>query len=121
MGLFLVIIIVTVIVAIVLIAFVKKILIRNYLFNQFQIGLISGNHEITKEYVQLIKNKAIDETTFDDCKMNLVLNKINLTISEIGNEYLYSRFFKNKNDFKIQEIIIENLNDKKSYRVGWIT
>lgn len=108
-----VVIIVVVIVAIVLIAFIKKILIQNYLLNQFQMGLVGVDHELTKEYTQLIHDKAIDETTFNDCEMNLVLNKINHTISEIGNEYLYSRFFKNKNDFKIQEVIIENLNDKK--------
>ena len=116
MGLFMVVIIVIVIAVIVLIAIIKNGLMKNYLFNQYQIGIVGVDHELTKEYMQLNQEKVIDEATFDDCEMNLVLNKIDHTISEIGSEYLYSRFFKNKNDFKMQEIIIENLNDEEKLK-----
>ena len=81
MGLFMVVIIVVVIAVIVLIAIIKNGLMKNYLFNQYQIEIVGVDHELTKEYMQLNQEKAIDEATFDDCEMNLLLNKINHTIS----------------------------------------
>lgn len=52
--------------------------------------------DFTKEYYHYNKERSIDEETFIDFEMPQILKKINFTYSEIGNEYLYNLFFREK-------------------------
>lgn len=106
-------IIIFVIGVIFLIVSLKTRIIKKYLLYQFKVGIGLQYREITKEYYNINKNKAIDEETFIDFEMPDILKKLNYTYNDIGNEYLYNRFFEENNDFEIQEAIIKKLSDEK--------
>lgn len=98
---------------IILITYLKTRIVKKYLLHQFKIGLGLQYRDVTKEYYHTNTNKSIDEETFIDFEMPDILKKINYTYSDIGNDYLYNRFFNENNDFIVQEEIIDMLSDEK--------
>ncbi|WP_455684679.1 MutS-related protein [Thomasclavelia sp.] len=101
------------IVIITLLVFIKKYIVKKYLIHQYNSGVGLQYRDFTKEYYQFNNSKSIDEETFIDLEMPQILERINYTYTQIGNEYLYNLFFKEKNNFFIQEAIIKKLTDQK--------
>lgn len=96
----------------ILLIFLKRYLIKKYLMRQYNSGVGLQYRDFTKEYLQFNENKSIDKETFIDFEIPQILEKINYTYTQIGNEYLYNLFFKEKNDFTVQETIIKKLNNQ---------
>lgn len=94
-----------------LFAYLKTRIVKKYLMYQFKAGIGLQYREVVKEYYNINQNKSIDEETFADFEMPDILKKINFTYNDIGNEYLYNRFFNEENDFVAQEKVIEKLKD----------
>ena len=96
-----------------LLIFLKKYIVKKCLMHQYNSGVGVQYRDFTKELYKYNDNKSIDEETFIDFEMPQILEKINYTYTQIGNEYLYNLFFKENNDFIAQETIIKKLNDQK--------